>query len=161
LGVNDLNTWVRFKSLDKDGSKIAFVIDPIPQFGTPDKSSIAILDTMTGNITTILDTHSQSDISDITDVAIAPDAKTILFAAKTNGKSQIFQINTDATELRQIIKGDLEVRSPTWGPDGKHFYASVYNPNTLEVQLNLYALSGEIINTMVLKDIQLWGWFRQ
>lgn len=161
IGINDLNTWVRFKSLSQDGTKIIFVVNPIPQLGDPDKSIIYILDTTTNLITVVFDSQEQSNISDITNVAISPDTKTILFGAKIEGKNQIFRINSDGSELQQITNNRLDTMFPFWSPDGKYFYASVYTPNTLDVQLTLFKLNGEVINIITLADIRLWGWFSQ
>jgi Tol biopolymer transport system component len=158
LGITDLNTWVEFKSQSKDASKIAFLVAPIPQFGSPNKDTIYVLDTQTNLTRVVFDTHLNNDISGINRIAVSPDRPTMLFDAKARERSQVFQINSDGTGLKQITDGDLDTMFPFWSSDGKSFYTVVYDPNTTHTQLTLYNVEGEIIDSTSLEDVHLWGW---
>jgi Tol biopolymer transport system component len=161
MGIIDGNTWLSFKSQSKDNSKIAFTKGAIPQFGSPNKDIIYMLDAKTNVPTIVFDSHSRDDISNIIRVAISPDGETLLFDARIGERHQIFQINSDGTELRQITNSEFDTMFPYWSPGGASFYAVVYEPNTFVSRLTLYSLNGEVINTISLENTWLWGWFGQ
>lgn len=54
-----------------------------------------------------------------TEFAIAPETDLIAFEAEDDdGRSQIFVMNTDGTDPRQLKLGSPEARAPAWSPDG-------------------------------------------
>lgn len=161
VGVQGVNSIMRFQSQDQSGTKIIFTIAEIPEFGNPSKEVIYLLDTQSQRTSVILDSHTQADISNIIRVALSPDAQTALFDARIGGVSQIFQINIDGTGLRQITSNTLNTMFPFWSPDGEFFYARQNHLSSLDVQFVLYNLNGKVIQTTSLQDTRLWGWYRR
>ncbi len=103
----------------------------------------------------VFDFQTNNDIYNIIRVAISPDGQAMLFDAKIGARGQIFRMNSDGIGLKQITNSDLDSMSPFWSLDGKSFYTVVYKPDTLNVQLTLYNLSYEVINTIKLEDTRL------
>lgn len=159
LGISDTNTWLLYKSHDEKNNKIVFVANTIPQFGSPSMGVIYILDTQTNEITTVLDTRIQDNIYNINRVAISPNGQSILFDARIEEKSKIFQIYVDGSGLRQITSNEEDNMFPFWSPEGDSFYTMLVKPNTLNRDFILYNLNGDVLNSIKLTDAWLWGWF--
>jgi len=51
---------------------------------------------------------------------ISPDGKTIACHYFLNGKADIYTMNLDGTDIRQLTSDSLDNRWPRWTPDGKH-----------------------------------------
>lgn len=51
----------------------------------------------------------------------SPDGKNILFVAHSNSTTQLFTMNIDGTNKKQItnFKGDVQIITPSWSPNGK------------------------------------------
>jgi TolB protein len=49
----------------------------------------------------------------------APDSRAIVFSAKPQGKFQIYSVNSDGTNLKQMIKSTSDDRRPYWYRDHK------------------------------------------
>ena len=50
--------------------------------------------------------------------AWSPDGKTIAFANKAEGNTEIFTVNPDGSELRNLTQNAARDGGPTWSPDG-------------------------------------------
>ncbi len=50
----------------------------------------------------------------------SPDGKQIAFSSNRDGDSEIFVMNADGTEVRQLTNNDDRDVHPAWSPDGKH-----------------------------------------
>ena len=61
------------------------------------------------------------------DPRLSPDGKTVAFTIgsvnKTENRTltQIYRINLDGTDIKQLTDGTSSSSSPRWSPDGKHF----------------------------------------
>ena len=50
---------------------------------------------------------------------LSPDGKTLLFESDRTGNSELYTMNMDGTNLKQLTVNDANDDSPTWSPDGK------------------------------------------
>lgn len=53
-------------------------------------------------------------------IDISPDGKTIACAYNLKGRSDIYTMNIDGNNIRQLTSDTLDNRWPRWTPDGKH-----------------------------------------
>jgi Tol biopolymer transport system component len=49
---------------------------------------------------------------------ISPDGSRMTFVKETNGRGQVWIMNIDGTELRQLTHDPFEATDPAWSPDG-------------------------------------------
>ena len=71
----------------------------------------------------------------------SPDGKTILFVAHKNSNSQLYIMNSDGTNIRQLTnyKGEVQIITPAWSPDGK-FVAFAKSDDDGFMDLHIYNL---------------------
>jgi TolB protein len=62
-------------------------------------------------------THSQN-----MDPSPNPDGKRLVYISVIGGKEQLFIMNADASDQKQITHDDADHEDPAWSPDGKTIY---------------------------------------
>jgi Tol biopolymer transport system component len=66
-----------------------------------------------------------TDVRSVTDFAVtepdwAPDGSRLAFGSERDGTPQVYVVDADGTNLRQITSGDAGAGTPGWAPDGRH-----------------------------------------
>ena len=62
---------------------------------------------------------------------LSADGKTILFESDRTGNSEIYTMNLDGTNIKQLTFNQANDDSPVWSPDGRHItFASVRDGDT-------------------------------
>ncbi len=72
-----------------------------------------VIDVATGEVTSVHTLPRGSWLYDI-----SPDGSRIAFTTDTSGRSQVWIMDMDGTELRQLTHDPFEAIDPTWSPDG-------------------------------------------
>lgn len=68
-----------------------------------------------------------SDRADDSDPAYSPDGRLIAFSSNRNGRHNIWIMNADGTQARELTSAGG--REPTWSPDGQELaYGTLYGP---------------------------------
>jgi Tol biopolymer transport system component len=80
--------------------------------------SVQVYDVATAKITTLFDATPQSYDSG---PAWSPDGKEIAFESNADGDMEIYVMNADGTNVRQITHNTVWDEGPAWSPDGKRF----------------------------------------
>ena len=57
----------------------------------------------------------------------------IAFMSTRDGDSEVFVMNTDGTQVRQLTDNDVSDGTPAWSPDGKHIAFMSTRDGDLEV----------------------------
>lgn len=99
-----------------DGSTTPAVTPTAPSSaGDFSSHGLYAVDIDTGEPTLFLESEEVS----FKNVTIAPDGDRVAFAAEDgDGRSQIFVINADGTDRRQLTHGSPGAAAPAWSPDG-------------------------------------------
>ncbi len=50
---------------------------------------------------------------------LSPDGKSVLFQSNRSGVFQLYTMNPDGTNLKQLTSGSVDYGTPVWSPDGK------------------------------------------
>jgi TolB protein len=93
-----------------DGEQIAFPYED----GTTDLHAIAVLPPEGGTPTVLFDQPGQDS-----NPAWSPDGGQIAFVGNPSGNSDIFIVNVDGSDLRQITTDTAEDIAPAWRPIGE------------------------------------------
>ncbi len=84
------------------------------EFDFEDGSSrILIFDTVTGQETILLDDEHYKAAPDL-----SPDGTQIVFISDRDGDLELYVIDVDGTNLRQLTHNSIDEDSPVWSPDG-------------------------------------------
>jgi Tol biopolymer transport system component len=157
------NGGAKFGSWGQDGFHIVYTVNFYPAAGGRSKGNIKILDIRTGKVDTIFNEGEQSSISGIGAPALSPDGKTVLFQGDVGQLTEIFQINTDGSGLRQVTLGNhtSDITYPVWSPAGNAFFAftaSDIDPNKIGVPI-LFSLNGDILLQLDVGSgrVRSWG----
>ena len=79
------------------------------------------MDVATGAVTTLFDSSPTSYDSA---PAWSPDGRQIAFESNLDGDMEIYVMNADGTNVRQITHNTLWDEGPAWSPDGTKFVFS-------------------------------------
>ena len=74
----------------------------------------------------------------------SPDGSQIAFISDRSGSENVWVMNSDGSEMRELsdTRGDSELMSPSWSPDGTHVIASLGNWETRTYKIWAYHLDG-------------------
>ncbi len=92
----------RFPSISPDGSRVCFTW----------RGDLWTAST-TGGLALRLTTHTHDDLQS----AFSPDGKKIAFSSSRAGGNNLFTVNTDGSELKQVTFGDRPLALSQWGMD--------------------------------------------
>ena len=70
-----------------------------------------------------------------TDASFSPDGSEILFAANHDGDLEIFVVNADGSDQRQLTDNDGQDFFPSWSPDGNTIVFSSDRSGAVELFL--------------------------
>jgi Tol biopolymer transport system component len=99
-----------YPSYSPDMSKLLF-----STVAPPGGRNIQVMDVATGAVTTLFDFSVASYDSA---PAWSPDGRRIAFESDLDGDREIFVMNADGTDVRQITHNTLWDEGPAWSPDG-------------------------------------------
>ncbi len=90
--------------------------------GKPDESGLYLLDTVTGDVTTLLDARGGS----IRDPHVHYDGRTILFSYRPAGTDwyNLYEIQSDGTGFRQVTRGPCDDYEAAYLPDDDIVFVS-------------------------------------
>jgi Tol biopolymer transport system component len=115
-----------YPSLSPDMTKVLFATTQ-----PPSGRSIQVMDVATGQITTLFDHSAASQDSA---PAWSPDGRQIAFQSDLDGDPEIFVMNADGTNVRQLTRNALWDEGPAWAPDGaKLAFSSGAGDLTLDI----------------------------
>ena len=80
--------------------------------------SIQVMDVATQQVTTLFDYSPESYDSG---PAWSPDGRQIAFESNADGDMEIYVMNADGSNVRQITHNTVWDEGPAWSPDGKRF----------------------------------------
>jgi TolB protein len=86
------------------------------------------------------------------DPSFSPDGKSMVFISEIAGKEQLFAMNLDGTNPRQVTRDDANHEDPAWSPDGKKI-AFVSIKGDLE-QINLMNVDGSGVEPLTPNDVR-------
>ena len=70
-----------------------------------------------------------------TDASFSPDGSKILFAANHDGDLEIYVVNADGTDQRQLTENSKQDFFPSWSPDGETIVFSSDRTGAVELYL--------------------------
>lgn len=70
-----------------------------------------------------------------TDASFSPDGSRILYAANHDGDLEIYVVNADGTDVRQLTDNDNQDFFPSWSPDGAAIVFSSDRNGAVELYL--------------------------
>ena len=77
----------------------------------------------------------------------SPDGSVVAFTSDRDGNNNIWVMNTDGSELRQVTKeANRDVNSPTWSPDGQYIFVRKHFVRRRSLgagEIWMYHMSGE------------------
>src|SRR5262249_4480831 len=65
--------------------------------------------------------------------AVSPDGHTIAFMSNRNGNLNVFSMNEDGGDVKQLTEGLGDCRLPTWSPDGSRIAFQSMTPKGFEI----------------------------
>jgi dipeptidyl aminopeptidase/acylaminoacyl peptidase len=104
-----------YPSLSPDMKKLLFAT---VKARSPEARKIQVVDLATGVLTTLVDSSPTSYDSA---PAWSPDGKQIAFESTLDGDREIYVMNADGTDIRQLTHNTLWDEGPAWSPDGTKF----------------------------------------
>jgi len=99
-------------SWSRDGSKIAFFAR------TGKRRSLFIFDARDGS----REKKIKMDLDQAASPSISPDGRMILFTAFRAGHPDLFSVNLQTEEIKNLTNNMLLEKTPVWSPDGKTIY---------------------------------------
>ena len=146
---NVVGGGAQFGSWSRDGSHILFAIRFTPLAGGHGQGIIQMLNLNTGAVSTIFDGRGQQTIANVAAPVLSPDGKTILFQGTVGKLTEIFRINTDGSNLKQVTQAGhtFDITYPVWSPNGDAFFAftAMDGDPTITGVPTLFSLGGQII----------------
>src|SRR4051812_22028966 len=129
-----------------DGTKLVYVVGPA------EEGKIKICDADGGNARFLCDGDGPQRAP-----CFRPDGKQILFSMKSaaTGKLNLFEVNVDGTELKNLTKDITYVSSVAPSPDGKKIACSSRRPGGT---LSLFVLDADGSNRTELVGRDMFGW---
>jgi WD40 repeat protein len=121
-----------YPSLSPDRSKLLFATVALPS-----GRSIQVMDVATGAVTTLFDYTAQSFDSA---PAWSPDGRQIAFESNLDGDMEIFVMNADGSNVRQITHNTLWDEGPAWSPDGTRF---AFSRGTDDLHLDIWTMNAD------------------
>jgi dipeptidyl aminopeptidase/acylaminoacyl peptidase len=92
--------------------------------------NIQVMDMATGTVTTLFDTPGIHDSAP----AWSPDGTLIAFESYRDGDSDLYLMNADGSNVRQITNNTNWDEGPAWSPDGTRLaFTRAYNPTDFNV----------------------------
>jgi eukaryotic-like serine/threonine-protein kinase len=64
---------------------------------------------------------------------VSPDGRYVVFVSDRAGKSHLWRVDVDGSNLKQITSGDRFERDPSFSPDGRTLFYSSYDGEHLEL----------------------------
>src|SRR3954447_24330022 len=106
----------------------------------PGGRSIQVFDVATGQITTLFDYSAASFDSG---PAWSPDGREIAFESNLDGDMEIYVMNADGTNVRQITHNTIWDEGPAWSPDGKRL---VFSHGADDLHLDIFTMDADGTN---------------
>src|SRR5229473_2629792 len=126
MTVDDLFRFQRISDpqISPDGKMVAYVVTTVDLPGNKTSSSIWLASTQDGKPPQPLTNTTKKD----SHPRWSPDAKRILFESNRSGEGQLWVIDVNGGEARQLTTISSEAGSGIWSPDGKWiaFVSAVY-----------------------------------
>jgi Tol biopolymer transport system component len=103
-----------YPSYSPDMKQLVFATDP----PGAERRRIDVMDLATGVVKTLFDAGSTID-----DAAPAwsPDGRQIAFESDRDGDKELYVMNADGSNVRQITQNTIHDEGPAWSPDGSRF----------------------------------------
>jgi Tol biopolymer transport system component len=99
-------------SWSADGRRVAFFAR------TGKRRSLFIFDANTGDRTKKI----KMKLDQAASPAMSPDGRNVLFVADLNGQPDMFEVDLETGEIRNLTNDKLYEKTPMWSPDGKTIY---------------------------------------
>src|SRR3954452_5606022 len=99
--------------------------------------SIQAMDVATGKVTTLFDYTVQSFDSG---PAWSPDGRQIAFESNADGDMEIYEMNADGSNVRQITHNTVWDEGPAWSPDGKRF---AFSHGADDLHLDIWTMNAD------------------
>jgi len=106
----------------------------------PNARNIQVMDVTTGTVTTLFDHSPQSYDSA---PAWSPDGRQIAFESNLDGDWEIFVMNADGTNVRQLTHNTLRDEGPAWSPDGKQL---AFSRGDHDLALDIWTMNADGAN---------------
>lgn len=120
VSINDQRNYSS-PDISPDGEKIVFMSHgETPSTGKTRRQTIFIMDADGSNEVQLITDPPKNMLGEV-GPSWSPDGKKIIFFSYTRGQIlEIFTINPDGTEQKQLTTMNHYLSSPSWSPDGKY-----------------------------------------